>query len=323
MSRLFLSASFVVVALVAACNAAPGATTAPTTAPQTAAPTVAPTAAPTLAFTVALAPGGFFVGPDGKTLYSFDKDTAGVSNCQPGQCLDNWPPLLLPGGVQLTVGAGLSASNFAFITRADGGRQVTFKDVPLYYFAGDQAVGDKNGDGIGGVWHLATKDTVPVAAATEAPSVAPTTGATTGPTNAPSSAAESPEACFDNDGYQVPCTPGTPGEVTVSIASDGGYLVSATGMTLYTFDKDTTENSSACTADCLGNWPALTIEDGTAVSVGEGLDVEDFTTFTRADDGTFQVAYYAKPLYMFAGDSAPGDTNGDGVAGVWHLAMPQ
>ncbi|HGG05709.1 MAG TPA: hypothetical protein ENK28_09650 [Aliiroseovarius sp.] len=34
------------------------------------------------------------------------------------------------------------------------------------------------------------------------------------------------------------------------------------------------------------------------------------------------MAYRGQPLYLYAGDSKPGDINGDGVAGVWHLAKP-
>ena len=29
-----------------------------------------------------------------------------------------------------------------------------------------------------------------------------------------------------------------------------------------------------------------------------------------------------KPLYLFVKDTKPGDTSGDGVGGVWHLAKP-
>ena len=55
----------------------------------------------------------------------------------------------------LTVGEGLDATQFAAITRSDGPLQVAFNDAPLYYFIGDAAPGDTNGDGVGDVWHLA------------------------------------------------------------------------------------------------------------------------------------------------------------------------
>src|SRR5688572_28493687 len=91
---------------VAACTA-PAATTqptlAPTLAPATAEPTEEPTIAPTIApataepsaaagTTVSVAEGGFFVGPDGLSLYTFDNDEPDVSNCE-GECLANWPAL--------------------------------------------------------------------------------------------------------------------------------------------------------------------------------------------------------------------------------------
>jgi predicted lipoprotein with Yx(FWY)xxD motif len=41
------------------------------------------------------------------------------------------------------------------ITRDDGSTQVTYNGAPLYYFAGDEAAGDSNGDGLNGVWHIA------------------------------------------------------------------------------------------------------------------------------------------------------------------------
>jgi len=41
------------------------------------------------------------------------------------------------------------------ITRADGTKQVTYNDMPLYYFAGDKAPGDTTGQGVGGAWLVA------------------------------------------------------------------------------------------------------------------------------------------------------------------------
>ncbi len=327
--RSMAPASLVLVALIAACSGA-GSSPAPTTAPATAAPSAAPATAtaPTLAFTVSLAPAGFFVSSNGMALYTFDKDTLGQSNCQTGQCATNWPALVLQGGVQLAIGAGLNASDFATISRDDGTKQVTFKEIPLYNFAGDTAIGDTKGDGVGGIWHLATKaSTLPVPST--APSTAPTTAPTT-PASAPASPAASSggKICYDEYNTVIPCPSGSPagspaaGGPTVAVSTDG-YLVSSTGLALYEYDKDTTANTSACTADCATNWPALTVTEGAVVTVGDGVDLEDFTTFTRSDDSTSQVSYYGKPLYMFSGDAAAGDTNGANVSPSWHLAMPQ
>ena len=47
-------------------------------------------------------------------------------------------------------------------------------------------------------------------------------------------------------------------------------------------------------------------------------------TITRSD-GSKQVAYGGHPLYYFAGDSATGDTNGEGVDGFgakWWVVSP-
>jgi len=91
-------------------------------------------------------------------------------------------------------------------------------------------------------------------------------------------------------------------------------LADAKGMTLYTFDKDTTPGKSACNGRCLMNWPAL-------MATGNAADMGDWTVVTR-DDGGKQWAYKGKPLYTFAKDMMPGDTTGDGVGMSWHNALP-
>ncbi len=106
------------------------------------------------------------------------------------------------------------------------------------------------------------------------------------------------------------------GEFTVAVAQTalGDTLVDAQGRTLYGFKADK-GGKSACNAGCVENWPPLTVTG--EVTVGPGLNSDDFTTITR-DDGTTQVAVGGQPLYTYAGDSKPGDTNGDGVGGVWY-----
>ena len=74
-----------------------------------------------------------------------------------------------------------------------------------------------------------------------------------------------------------------------------------------------------CYDDCATTWPPL-VADG-APTVGEGLDDALFASATR-DDGTEQVTVDGWPLYFFAADAAPGDTNGQGVGGVWYVVGP-
>jgi predicted lipoprotein with Yx(FWY)xxD motif len=89
-----------------------------------------------------------------------------------------------------------------------------------------------------------------------------------------------------------------------------GVLASKDGRTLYTFDKDQAGKSN-CAGGCLAAWPAFTVANPKAAN-------EEFTIITR-DDGTPQWAYKGMPLYFFAGDAKPGEINGDGQGGVWHV----
>ena len=99
--------------------------------------------------------------------------------------------------------------------------------------------------------------------------------------------------------------------VAVANSSLGDVLVDADGRTLYAFTKDQGDQS-ACSGECAANWPALT---GTATA-GTGAQAALLSTATQAD-GSSQVTYGGKPLYYFAGDAKPGDTNGQGVGDVW------
>ena len=82
---------------------------------------------------------------EGKTLYIFDRDSLNTSNCY-GGCAAVWPPAL--SAVQ-TLAAPLGTT-----IRKDGTFQITYQGKPLYTYADDEHPGDKNGDGIGGIWHI-------------------------------------------------------------------------------------------------------------------------------------------------------------------------
>lgn len=92
---------------------------------------------------------GVLVGPNGMTLYTFDKDTAdsGKSVCN-GPCATNWPPLMAAEGDKAT-GA------YSIISRDDGKKQWAIKGKPLYYWVKDTKPGDKTGDGFNKVWQVA------------------------------------------------------------------------------------------------------------------------------------------------------------------------
>jgi predicted lipoprotein with Yx(FWY)xxD motif len=99
------------------------------------------------------------------------------------------------------------------------------------------------------------------------------------------------------------------------IKTEGGVLVGTSGMTLYTFDKDAAgSGKSACNGPCAKNWPPLKAD-----SADQGAG--DYTVIAR-DDGSKQWAYKGKPLYFWVKDAKPGDTDGDGVKGVWRTAKP-
>ncbi len=97
----------------------------------------------------------------------------------------------------------------------------------------------------------------------------------------------------------------------------GSYLTNISGMTLYTFKKDT-PGTSVCEGDCAAKWPVYYVEQ---VAAKDGLKDADFGTITRAD-GKKQTTYKGMPLYFFSGDAAAGDTNGQGVKDLWHVAAP-
>ncbi len=143
-------------------------------------------------------------------------------------------------------------------------------------------------------------------------------------------------ACGDDDGYGGSSTnPTAPagstsaaqsgpssGEVVkVRDSSLGKILSDGAGMTLYTFKNDAPgSGKSACTGACATAWPPLTTS-ATTIAAPAGV-TGALATITR-DDGKMQATYQGQPLYHYAADSAPGDTKGNGVGGVWSVVLIQ
>jgi predicted lipoprotein with Yx(FWY)xxD motif len=104
---------------------------------------------------------------------------------------------------------------------------------------------------------------------------------------------------------------------TADVASVGTILVDADGSALYTLTADGA--AVACTGGCLTAWPPLLLPAGTTTATG----TDDVTELgTTATDGGEQVTHADLPLYTFAGDTAAGQANGEGISsfgGTWHV----
>ncbi|MEY9842350.1 hypothetical protein [Streptacidiphilus sp. EB103A] len=107
--------------------------------------------------------------------------------------------------------------------------------------------------------------------------------------------------------------------VAVDSANLGPIVTDAAGRTLYRFDKDTNNPSATnCTGACAVKWPPATVQDTVQLN---GVDQSLVGTVTRPD-GTRQLTLNGWPLYRFSGDSAAGQTNGQGVGGTWFASTP-
>ncbi|MEP0321684.1 COG4315 family predicted lipoprotein [Bauldia litoralis] len=91
--------------------------------------------------------GAVFADANGMTLYTFDKDKPGESNCY-GDCATNWPPLMADEGA-------MAEGEWSLVERTDGTTMWAYDGMPVYTWINDAKPGDVTGDGVGGVWHVA------------------------------------------------------------------------------------------------------------------------------------------------------------------------
>jgi predicted lipoprotein with Yx(FWY)xxD motif len=114
--------------------------------------------------------------------------------------------------------------------------------------------------------------------------------------------------------------PAGSGRASIALADSelGTILVDGDGRTLYLWEADT-GTSSTCDGACASAWPPLTT-DGQPIAES-GVSASKLGT-TQRSDGTTEVTYNGHPLYTFAGDSAPGQTTGqgsDGFGAEWYV----
>ncbi|MEO3808796.1 hypothetical protein ABGB17_07315 [Sphaerisporangium sp. B11E5] len=161
--------------------------------------------------------------------------------------------------------------------------------------------------------------------------------ATTGYGKAAGTAAQTPTAHSTATGAPTGSPTGTPGgtptgspsgtplptpeKATIGTAESryGKILVGEERRTLYVFERDTPD---ACTGACLSWWPPAATRD--QPKAGEGVKEDLLGTVTRSD-GTNQITYDGHLLYYYSGDTAEGDTNGQGrdeFGGKWYVIGP-
>ncbi|MBQ1088496.1 SCO0930 family lipoprotein [Streptomyces sp. B93] len=183
----------------------------------------------------------------------------------------------------VTAGAGIDEAMLGEVTRSDGTKQLTVGGWPAYRFAKDVNPGDTKGQGVKGTWYA----------------LAP-------------------------DGKKAQLAD-LPGLSTREDPKLGEIVVDKNGMTVYRFMKDTQwPMSTACTGECLEKWPVVApvpAEDTKGIDLQGSTPNRGYVVFDRPD-GIKQQSIDCVPIYTFAGDEAPGDTNGQGVGGTWYAVAP-
>lgn len=137
-----------------------------------------------------------------------------------------------------------------------------------------------------------------------------------------SSAAAGPAAASHAPTTPAPAAPAAPGktlQLKTASGKPGIWLTNSSGRALYVYTKDK-GSASACYGACAATWPPL-LTTGKVTISGKFTQQQDLGTITRTD-GTKQVTYGGHPLYYFSGDSAAGQSKGDGVDGTWFLLGP-
>ena len=112
--------------------------------------------------------------------------------------------------------------------------------------------------------------------------------------------------------------------VQLSASSAGALspvVVNGAGFTLYRFDKDSPSPSkSNCNGACATTWPPVLVNPRGRIFL-DGVPKSEVGVVRRAD-GTLQVTIGGWPVYRFSKDTAPGQTNGQGVEGTWFGVTP-
>ena len=237
--------------------------------------------------------GSYLTDNQNHALYFFSNDANGQDSCT-GGCAALWPPFNIPSLTAANLGAGLNMSDFGTVTASGGGTQLTYKGWPLYTYAPPangvnkaEAAGITSGDGFGGVWFVAKPDYTIMLANAQL-------------------------VGLDGKNYTSAYVEGI-GKTL--------YFTTATGITLYTFVKDSANHNKFTKADFSNN-TVFPIYDTSNIVVPSTLSKSDFSQ-TQVF-GKAQLSYKGWPLYNYGQD---GTTRGSNkavsfpVPGIWPVAV--
>ncbi|HLX33164.1 MAG TPA: hypothetical protein VKR79_10420 [Gaiellaceae bacterium] len=104
--------------------------------------------------------------------------------------------------------------------------------------------------------------------------------------------------------------------VNLHSTSLGKVLASSKGDTLYLLTADP-KNKSVCKGSCAQTWPPLLTKG--KPRAGKGVKASLLNEIKRGTKE--QVTYNGHPLYLYIGDSGPGQVSGEGIksfGGTWY-----
>ncbi len=125
----------------------------------------------------------------------------------------------------------------------------------------------------------------------------------------------------NSSGTNVSSSAGSYTFYAASSPAVGSHIVNSTGWSVYMYKKDPVgTGNSSCYQECATIWHPVH-GSASALVLPSSLNASDFSSFARTD-GTEQLAYKGHPLYYYSGDTAAGQTNGEGILGLWYVVPP-
>jgi predicted lipoprotein with Yx(FWY)xxD motif len=128
---------------------------------------------------------------------------------------------------------------------------------------------------------------------------------------------------YGNQSTQTPAATASPSSGSVMTAAlkteatqAGMVLANSHGLTLYYYSEDKKDSGkSVCTGSCATAWPPL----AAPVKAPAGVRLPGPLGMITRPGGVKQVTLNGFPIYLYAGDKAPGQEAGNGVQGSWHI----